>query len=120
MRLETGDVIEFPHGDPHIMSSAPNMRGTDGQSEVPLPSSIFGQLPIGVRVGSKTDPPDVQLICGFLTCDREPFNPLLAALPRVSTIRPAAIAQATGRGSRSSSRTRSLRRKADASEARPC
>src|SRR5207253_1777709 len=27
VRLEAGDVIVFPHGDTHVMSSAPGMRG---------------------------------------------------------------------------------------------
>src|SRR5881296_919883 len=27
VRLETGDIVLFPHGDPHVMSSAPGMRG---------------------------------------------------------------------------------------------
>ena len=26
VRLETGDIVLFPHGDPHVMSSAPGMR----------------------------------------------------------------------------------------------
>ena len=26
VRLEGGDIIVFPHGDPHVMSSAPGMR----------------------------------------------------------------------------------------------
>lgn len=80
LRLETGDVIAFPHGDSHVMSSAPGMRGPAALGK--LPSNMFGHLPIGLRVG----PPgstEVRLICGFLTCDRQPFNPLLAALPRV-------------------------------------
>jgi hypothetical protein len=30
MRLEAGDVVAFPQGDAHIMSSAPGMRGDPG------------------------------------------------------------------------------------------
>ena len=26
VRLESGDVIVFPHGDPHVMSSAPGLE----------------------------------------------------------------------------------------------
>src|SRR5690242_2863664 len=26
--LATGDLVVFPHGDPHVLSSAPDMRGT--------------------------------------------------------------------------------------------
>jgi len=80
VHLETGDVIAFPQGDAHVMSSAPGMRGPANLAR--LPSNVFGQLPIGLRVGAQ-GPTEVRLICGFLTCDRQPFNPLLAALPRV-------------------------------------
>ncbi len=79
VKLETGDVIAFPQGDAHVMSSAPGMRGS---AKISPPSGIFGQLPIDVRLGAQGDT-DVRVICGFLTCDRQPFNPLLAALPRV-------------------------------------
>lgn len=80
VRLETGDVIAFPQGDAHVMSSAPGMRGPANFAT--LPSSIFGQLPIGLHVGPQ-GATEVRMICGFVTCDRQPFNPLLAALPRV-------------------------------------
>ncbi|HEY5949263.1 MAG TPA: AraC family transcriptional regulator [Kofleriaceae bacterium] len=79
VRLETGDVIAFPQGDAHVISSGPGMRGPTLGT---LPSAVFGRLPIAVHHG----PPgaaDVRMICGFLTCDRQPFNPLVAALPRL-------------------------------------
>ena len=80
MRLETGDVIAFPHGDSHVMSSAPGMRGP--QNLGVFSSTPFGRLPLTLHQGPD-GAVDVRLICGFLTCDRQPFNPLLAALPRV-------------------------------------
>lgn len=80
LRLDAGDVIVFPQGDPHVMSSAPGMRGLRdlelferaGKAPVPLSLSIQGG-----------GPERAQLICGFLGCDARPFNPLLATLPRV-------------------------------------
>lgn len=80
VRLEAGDVICFPHGDAHVMSSAPGLRA----QQVDL--SGFGgrgapRLPISMKIGE--GPADVHLVCGFLGCDTRPFNPLLAALPRV-------------------------------------
>jgi AraC-like DNA-binding protein len=79
-RLETGDVIVFPQGDPHVLASHPGMRGRPdvdlyraaNQRRVPLCVSLQGGGPEGA-----------QLVCGFLGCDARPFNPLLAALPRV-------------------------------------
>ena len=83
VRLETGDVIAFPHGDAHVISSAPGMRGVPSRdaalqvatSRLPV---LIEQNGGGVRA---------RLICGFLGCDARPFNPLLATLPRVIHVR---------------------------------
>jgi AraC-like DNA-binding protein len=80
VRLETGDVIAFPHGDPHVLSSAPGMRGSATLGAIE--STAFGRLPIALHMGPRGEV-DVRMICGFLSCDRQPFNPLLAALPRL-------------------------------------
>jgi AraC-like DNA-binding protein len=78
-RLETGDVIVFPHGDAHVLSSAPGMRA-------PFELALYDQrpraLPIALRNGGE-GAVETRVICGFFTCDRQPFNPLIAALPRV-------------------------------------
>jgi AraC-like DNA-binding protein len=79
MRLSAGDIVVFPHGDAHVMSSAPGMRGTPDLALFRPPSD--GQLPFTITMGiSDADPTHV--VCGFLGCDARPFNPLLAALPR--------------------------------------
>jgi AraC-like DNA-binding protein len=76
VELAPGDVIVFPHGDRHVMSSARGARdGRVVQRTTPdlFPFTVFlGDH--GQRVTS--------FFCGFLGCDRRPFNPLLAALPR--------------------------------------
>jgi len=80
VRLEAGDVIVFPQGDAHVLSSDPTIAGAGVDLDdyrVPL-----SRLPIAFRPG----PPgaaDVHVICGFLTCDRRPFNPLMRSLPRM-------------------------------------
>ena len=79
-RVEAGDIIVFPQGDPHVLSSGPGMRARPdvdiyraaNQQAVPLCVSLAGGGPGGARI-----------VCGFLGCDARPFNPLLAALPRV-------------------------------------
>jgi AraC-like DNA-binding protein len=71
--LEPGDVIVFPHGDSHIMSGDP-ARGAKSVATVP------GRYPETVKVG-ESGPVTATLVCGFLGCDRRPFNPLLATLP---------------------------------------
>jgi AraC-like DNA-binding protein len=70
--LEPGDVIVFPHGDAHVMSSDPALRS------VP---AIPGRYPATVRIG-EGGRVGATFVCGFLGCDRRPFNPLLATLPR--------------------------------------
>jgi AraC-like DNA-binding protein len=80
IRLETGDIIVFPHGDAHVMSSAPGMRGQSG----PEPYRAASQSPVPIHLSLQGGGPErAQLICGFLGCDARPFNPLLAALPPV-------------------------------------
>jgi AraC-like DNA-binding protein len=76
VRLEPGDVIVFPHGDAHIMSSAEGHwvgTGQDGATAGRYPDTVF----LGPGAGR-----DTTFVCGFLGCDVRPYNPLLASLPR--------------------------------------
>ena len=89
VQLFAGDVVMFPHGDAHVMSSAPGMRG------IPDPdwfaSVDLGRLPLRVAYqGREAVNPaapgfhaDVTVVCGFLGCDLHPFNPLIEALPHL-------------------------------------
>jgi AraC-like DNA-binding protein len=91
IRLDTGDVVLFPQGDAHVMASAPGLRG-------PAQNKAFYHAPRPVQLPYVLDMhmPDVTtaklegggreratIVCGFLGLDARPFNPLLAALPRV-------------------------------------
>lgn len=91
VRLEAGDLVLFPHGDPHVMSSAPGMRAacvdlglyfTPRPPQLPYALGISEQGVTTARLdggGSER----ATIVCGFLGCDARPFNPLLAALPRM-------------------------------------
>jgi AraC-like DNA-binding protein len=71
--LQPGDVIVFPHGNAHVMS---------GSADMPvkvLPASP-ARYPETVTLGDG-GPVTATLVCGFLGCDRRPFNPLLSTLP---------------------------------------
>jgi AraC-like DNA-binding protein len=86
VRLATGDVIAFPQGDAHVISSAPGMRGAVDPALFRAPRSER-RWPVRVEIaGDGSDP--ARLICGFLGCDARPFNPLLSALPRTLHVRP--------------------------------
>lgn len=84
-----GDVVMFPHGDGHVVSSAPGMRGNPDFSW--FAKTRVDQLPLALAFGgesvSSSKPPDshadTSFVCGFLGCDMQPFNPLIAALPRL-------------------------------------
>jgi AraC-like DNA-binding protein len=91
MRLHEGDIILFPQGDHHVLSSAPGLRAQRvdlGLFFAPKPP----QLPFSLSVtdqGATTALLDgggrehTMVVCGFLGCDAKPFNPLLASMPRV-------------------------------------
>jgi AraC-like DNA-binding protein len=91
VRLDEGDVILFPQGNGHVMSSAPSIKSpgpTEGFLFLPPPP----QLPSAVSLrGSEVTTARLDgggrertmLVCGFLGLDARPFNPLIAALPRV-------------------------------------
>jgi AraC-like DNA-binding protein len=93
--LDTGDIVLFPHGDAHVVSSAPGMRA---RADVPSyfeHKATAEQLPFtlhldGVEVPeaiSSDEGYDTTLVCGFLGCDVRPFNPLIATLPRLLHLR---------------------------------
>jgi AraC-like DNA-binding protein len=91
LRLEAGDIVLFPQGDHHVVSSAPGLRAKDldpGIFFAPRPA----QLPFSLNLteqGTTTARLDgggrqeTTIVCGFLGCDSKPFNPLLASMPRV-------------------------------------
>jgi AraC-like DNA-binding protein len=84
IRLEAGDVIVFPQGDAHVISSAAGMRAE--LDTTPHERASRSSLPIAISIeGGGAD--RTQFICGFLGCDARPFNPLLATLPRVIHLR---------------------------------
>jgi AraC-like DNA-binding protein len=93
VQLFAGDVVMFPHGDAHVVSSAPGMRGNPDYSW--FAKTKVEQLPLDLALGNDrvlhsapTDGhADTRFVCGFLGCDLQPFNPLIAALPRLLHLR---------------------------------
>jgi AraC-like DNA-binding protein len=94
VRLEAGDVILFPQGDPHVMSSSPGMRAPSvamNRYLSPRPPQLPYALSMRDEEGTPASPGSLPvesstLVCGFLGFDARPFNPLLASLPRVLRI----------------------------------
>jgi AraC-like DNA-binding protein len=83
--VEACEVIVFTRGDPHVMSSAPGMRANPFTPGV-IDAATRGQLPFFINFGGEGHP-SAKLVCGFLACDAQPFNPLFENLPRVIKVR---------------------------------
>jgi AraC-like DNA-binding protein len=86
--LKKGDIVVFPHGDPHVLSSLPGMRAEPDiaflfESRPPqLPFMLQQGGAPGMSVNAfSTQETAARVLCGFLGCDRRPFNPLLQSLP---------------------------------------
>lgn len=90
-RLLEGDLLIFPKGDPHVLSSAPGMRAASTTMSYERRSA----LPMVYEMGGG-GAERARLVCGFLGCDERPFNPLLDALPPVIHLRGAAVEASAG------------------------
>ena len=75
VQMAPNDVIVFPHGDPHLMSSGEGHLDGSGRK-----GTSAERYPETVRLGPDVSR-DTTLVCGFLGCDVRPYNPLLASLP---------------------------------------
>lgn len=93
VRLGEGDIVLFPHGDAHVMSSAPGMRADPmvawyREAKLdPLPISIAYEGTSGPQPAPPGQGGLTTIVCGFLSCDVRPFNPLIATLPRMLPLR---------------------------------
>ena len=91
VRLSAGDIVMFPRGDAHVMSSAPGMHATPDSADWifatrdeprPIALAYHGGV---LRPGAPVPVDDARniVVCGFVGCDLRPFNPLIATLPRL-------------------------------------
>ena len=91
LRFQDGDIVMFPRGDGHVLSSAPGMRAAGGDQSWRAttrdhPKPILVAFHDGVCELDAEVPADrasVVLVCGFISCDLRPFNPLIGALPHL-------------------------------------
>jgi hypothetical protein len=78
IRLGAGDLIVFPQGDSHVLSSEAGMRGPDNFATFVRKAE---PLPLAYTVGGG-GAEGARILCCFLGCDERPYNPLLSALPK--------------------------------------
>ena len=88
--FETNDVLVVPHGDAYFLADPLDTQPSYGPDEAItfFRSMAAGELPSTVAEGGG-GARHTQFICGFLGCDLRPFNPVLAALPRMMHVRAA-------------------------------
>ncbi|HZV93739.1 MAG TPA: AraC family transcriptional regulator [Caldimonas sp.] len=91
VRIAGGDIVMFPRGDAHVLSSAPGMHSHGDDSEWRI-TTRDDPKPIAVAFHDGVCDPGAELpasdagtvfICSFVSCDLRPFNPLIHALPRL-------------------------------------
>jgi AraC-like DNA-binding protein len=92
IRLCEGDLIVFPQGDPHVLSSAPGMRAAPDLSAFERPDTPLPALRELGGGGAER----ARIVCCFLGLDERPYNPLLSALPAVIHLRARTPGTATG------------------------
>ncbi|MBP8310402.1 MAG: AraC family transcriptional regulator [Burkholderiaceae bacterium] len=95
VRLGQGDIVMFPRGDRHMISSAPGLRAEEDKSnwryttrDDPKPIAVAYHRGV-LRPGLPGPAEDARtvVVCGFVACDTRPFNPLIHALPPVLHLR---------------------------------
>ena len=91
VRFTSGDIVLFPRGDGHVLSSAPGARARRDESDWQFttrndPKPIAVAYVDGLLRPQSAPPADeasAVVICGFIACDLRPFNPLIESLPRL-------------------------------------
>lgn len=95
VRMATGDIVMFPRGDRHVISSAPGLSAKEDNSDWryttrddPKPIAVAYHRGV-LRPGAPGPADDAGsvVVCGFVACDMKPFNPLINALPHLLHLR---------------------------------
>lgn len=91
--LAPGDVLVVPHGDAYYLADPPDAAASYGDDEAMafFRDMASGAMPSTISEGSGALS-RTRFICGFLGCDRRPFNPVLAALPPLLVLHSGAAA----------------------------
>lgn len=91
VRVATGDIIMFPQGNGHVLSSRRGMAAPAGDpdwvftlGDMPKPVPVaYHQGVLQPGISLPAEEAKTMIVCGFIGCDLRPFNPLIGALPRM-------------------------------------
>ena len=78
LKLVAGDVVIFPQGDAHRMSSQPGLAPAESGRRL---DDVLARRPRQLAYGGGGS--TTRLVCGYLACDARLARMLLAGLPRV-------------------------------------
>ena len=79
--LEAGNIVIFPHGDPHIMGNGRPSREIDAAKEL---ERIISQ---GLKISRTGGGGEItRLICGYMACEPRLAQVFLSGLPRLLTV----------------------------------
>src|SRR5215831_16630971 len=78
LALDAGDVVIFPHGDPHIIENGKPIKTVDLSEEL---GRVFSQGLRLVRSGGGGDV--TKFVCGYMACDPQLSKIFLSGLPPV-------------------------------------
>ena len=80
--LAPGDVVIFPHGDPHHMSSGNAMRPPFPNYGITAKIKARDLSPLRAGGGGAVS----RFVCGYMTCDPHLSRPILGGLPPVFNV----------------------------------
>lgn len=76
--LEAGDIVIFPHGDPHFIENGPRTKAINDREEL---AHVLSQGLKLVRLGGGGEV--TKFVCGYMACEPRLAQTLLAGLPPV-------------------------------------
>ncbi len=79
IELGPGDIVIFPHGDPHHMSSGKDARRPFPNYGIAAKIKSRDLTPLRAGGGGETS----RFVCGYMTCDPYLSRPILSGLPPV-------------------------------------
>jgi AraC-like DNA-binding protein len=81
VELSPGDIVLFPHGDPHSLSAGSGSNQIDGAALL-RKVATRDLSPMRAGGGGET----TRFVCGYLTCDPLLCGPILESLPSMLTV----------------------------------